>query len=147
MHVMSITVNETAKAFKVNGVIIAKRHIARSFSDTHDLDKALSKYLTIVPFLSTSFNCPETASEHVKYGAFKAKRLYAALGLNDENVVPFMLMCVAQSGEEPTVQNLIKTSPPSLNQFGVRKEDVSAPDKPSFFNGGEATAPTKPTLH
>ncbi len=118
--VMKIEINETAKAF----------------NETTGADKALAKYLTIVPFLGTSYEHTEDAPEHVKYGAFKAKRLYVALGLNEDNSVPFMLMCVAQSGADPTMDGIKASGKEALQSFG---------------EGGFAIPATptgkKPTLH
>ncbi len=95
---MAVHVEQTARAFRVNGVTLAKRHLIKTLGkDQPDLDKVLARYLVIVPFLATDFTIPEKASESVRYGAIKAKRVYDAIGLNEDSIVPFMLVFLAQA--------------------------------------------------
>lgn len=100
MEVMRIEIGQSAKAFRVNGVTVAKRHLQKTLGKDcgEDNDKMLAKYLCIVPFLDQAFTVHPESSESVKYGAYKAHRLYKALGINEDNTVPFMLMCLAQAG-------------------------------------------------
>jgi hypothetical protein len=102
MQTMMIETNETRFAFRVNGVTFAKKHLANTLGRDcqDDMSKALAKFLVIVPFLATAFEVSEHASESIKYGAAKAKRMYKALGLNEDNTVPFMLICMAQTGAD-----------------------------------------------
>lgn len=143
MNVMKISIEEGAKAFRVNGITFAKRHLVKTMAKDCDGDesKMLAKFLVIVPFLATAFQCSESASESVKYGAVKAKRMYQALNLNEDNIVPFMMVCLAQAGdlEIPQVGE-------GLREAGFYGENA----KP--FQQGEAGSnvvpfPRKPTLH
>jgi hypothetical protein len=103
---ISVEINETRKAFRVNGVTVAKRHLENTLKFNHDdPEKTLARFLVIVPFLATSFTPDERASASVKYGAAKAKRIYEAIGLNEENTIPFMLVALKQAGED--VPNVI----------------------------------------
>lgn len=101
-QIMLINIEEAAHAFRVNGVTFAKRHLVNTMAkDTNgDTSKMLAKFLVIVPFLATSFELPENASESVRYGTLKSKRLYEALKITEENTVPFMLVAMAQAGED-----------------------------------------------
>jgi hypothetical protein len=114
MQVMRIEIGESAHAFRVNGVTIAKRHLKASLPDRANEgdDKTLARYLTIVPFLHEAYVPKDDAPECIKYGAFKAKRLYKALGLTQESIAPFMLMCMSQSGDLPTADNFVETAAP-----------------------------------
>lgn len=101
MQTMHIEIEESAKAFRINGVTFAKRHLINTMTKPDDdLEKKLARFLVIVPFLATSFTPAEGASDSIKYGAIKAKRLYKALGLNEDNAMPFMLVCMQQAGAD-----------------------------------------------
>jgi hypothetical protein len=92
---ISVEINETRK-----------RHLENTLKFNHDdPEKTLARFLVIVPFLATSFTPDERASASVKYGAAKAKRIYEAIGLNEENTIPFMLVALKQAGED--VPNVI----------------------------------------
>jgi hypothetical protein len=100
MHCIEISINETPKAFRVNGVTVAKRHLEKTMGrETRDFEKMLAKFLVIVPFLHKAYEAPEGASESVQYGATKAHALYKALRLTDDAIVPFMLVCLAQAND------------------------------------------------
>lgn len=104
MQTISVEINEAAEAFRVNGVTVAKRHLRNTFPSTEGDEKRLAKYLTIVPFLHQAFTLDgKKTSESVKYGAIKAHRIYDALGLTEPAIVPFMIMCLAQAGEDISV--------------------------------------------
>jgi hypothetical protein len=141
-EVMAVAVGETRFAFRVNGVTIAKRHLFNTLARATDgrvNEKTLAKYLVIVPYLATGFTLPEKASESVKYGATKAKRLYKALNLNEENTGPFMLAFL-QLGEgniDPNEQ--VKEISRSLREAGFYPE--------RSFPSGSPTSPVKRTLH
>jgi len=99
-NVMRIYIEEGEKAFRVNGVTFAKRHLMATMTKGDDLNKKLARYLAIVPFLATAYEVNENASESIKYGAAKAKRIYKALKLTEEATIPFMLVCMARAGED-----------------------------------------------
>ena len=93
-EVMTIAVSETEFAFRVNGVTVAKRHLAATIgrSDDSVTEKTLARYLVIVPFLATAFRMPKEASESVRYGAIKAKSLFKALRITEDNTMAFMMV-------------------------------------------------------
>ena len=97
--VLHITIEEAKHAFRVNGVTVAKRHLVSTMTRGNDLHKKLARYLVLVPFLATAYEVAEDAPEGIKYGSIKAKRLYKALELNDDNQLPFMLFTMEQAGE------------------------------------------------
>src|SRR6266702_499029 len=118
-QMMAVKVEQTARAFRVNGVTLAKRHLIKTLGkDQPDLDKVLARYLVIVPFLATDFTIPEKASESVRYGAIKAKRVYDAIGLNEDSIVPFMLVFLAQTGEGDSPNEAIIKLGSDLRQAG-----------------------------
>jgi len=100
--ILRINIGESEHAFRINGVTYAKRHLLATMKKREDGDihKTLARYLTIVPFLATAYTVSENASESIKYGSIKAKRLYKALELNEENTLPFMLFAMSQAGGE-----------------------------------------------
>src|SRR5882724_9215548 len=100
--VLRINVEESEHAFRINGVTYAKRHLLATMKkrEDGDINKTLARYLVIVPFLATAYTVSENASESIKYGSIKAKRLYKALNLNEENTLPFMLCAMSQAGED-----------------------------------------------
>ncbi len=141
--VIRINIEESEHAFRINGVTYAKRHLLATMKkrEDGDLHKTLARYLTIVPFLATAYTASEDASESIKYGAIKAKRLYKALELNKENTLLFMLFAMAQAGEDIS---------------GVSDQVRKA----GFYRGGHKSgpfwdrerdennsSPVKPTLH
>jgi hypothetical protein len=141
-NVMTISINETSKAFNVNGVPFAKRHLVNTLSKNSegDLQKMLAKFLVIVPFLATSYTPHDDANESIKYGAIKAKRLYKALGITEDNTVPFMLVALAQAGEDiPGVSQ-------SIREAGFYESGEVDIKDPSFSEGRVSQA-QKPTLH
>ena len=141
-NVMTVSINETSKAFNVNGVPFAKRHLVNTLSKNSegDLQKMLAKFLVIVPFLATSYTPHENASESIKYGAIKAKRLYKALGITEDNTVPFMLVALAQAGEDiPGVSQ-------SIREAGFYESGEVDIKEPSFPEGSRPS-PAKRTLH
>lgn len=150
MQTMRIETNETRFAFRVNGVTIAKRHLEKTISQgcNGDAQKMLAKFLVIVPFLTKAFELGEKANESVKYGAIKAKRLYEALGINEDNTVPFMLVCLAQAGMDTD-----GALPDGIREIGqnLREAGFYEGAPASFQQGGrDATIipfPKKPTLH
>ena len=139
-NVIHINIEEGKKAFRVNGVTLAKRHLVATMTKGDDLDKKLARYLAIVPFLATAFEVNENASESIKYGAIKAKRLYKALELTEEATIPFMLVCMAQAGEDARRLGL------QVRQAGF---DESGKYIRPFQSGErkENSFPQKPTLH
>ncbi len=126
-NVMCIQMEQSEKAFRVNGVTLAKRHLLNTLGKdcNGDVDKALAKFFVIVPFLSEAFECPERASASVKYGAFKAKRLYKALGINEENTVPFMLMALSMAGDMPDIETLRHMGPEVARSFPQGDRDAT----------------------
>ena len=128
--VMRINIEESEHAFRVNGVTYAKRHLLATMKKREDGDirKKLARYLTIVPFLATAYTVSEDASESIKYGSIKAKRLYKALELNEENTLPFMLFAMSQAGG--FYEGGHKSGP-----FWERERDENN------------SSPVKPTLH
>ena len=89
---------------RVNGVALEKRHIAAMFPATKDQEKALAKYLAIVPFLTEMgdhFRESHQLSECATYGLDMAPALYKALGITEETTIPFMLVCFEVCGESP----------------------------------------------
>jgi hypothetical protein len=141
-EVMAITVGETQHAFRVNGVTVAKRHLASLSEGGKINDKVLAKYLVIVPYLATGFHMPEKASESVKYGVEKAKRLYKVLGINEDNTIPFMMIFIqiSENGDKVNSPNdLIRELSQQLRRAGFYGD-------PSFLEG-ERQSPAKRTLH
>lgn len=108
----------------------------------HDdtLEKKLARFLAIVSFLATRFTPDERATDSIKYGAFKAKRLYKALGINEDNTLPFMLVCMQQAGAD--VSSIGK----EMREAGFGE---SGEFKSPFQKGEqeETLFPRKPTLH
>lgn len=88
---MDIRIEEASKAFRVNGVTIAKRHLAKTFPKGDDMSKRLARFLVIVPFLATAYQVSPESSPSIRYTAWKAKRVYEALGIDEDTTVPFML--------------------------------------------------------
>jgi hypothetical protein len=137
MPMIAIHVEEGDKAFRVNGVTLAKRHLKATLGkNTDDMDKVLAKYLTIVPFLHKSYEVPHDASESIKYGAAKAHRLWKAIGLEDDAIVPFMLAMMTKSGDDP--EKMVRDIGKTLRENGFYRE--------GFPTGDEGSA-RKPTLH
>lgn len=141
MQTMHIEIEEGAKAFRVNGVTIAKRHLEATLPKHDDtLEKKLARFLAIVPFLATSYTPADGASESIKYGTVKAKRLYKALGINEDNTVPFMMVCMSQAGAD-------------ISEIGKELRESGLYDGGKYtrpFREGEqdeSLFPTKPTLH
>src|SRR6266702_7523110 len=125
-QMMAVHVEQTARAFRVNGVTLAKRHLIKTLGkDQPDLDKVLAKYLVIVPFLATGFEIPKEASESVKYGAIKAKRIFDAIGLDEDSIVPFMLVFLAQTGEGDSPNEAIDGISHNLRQAGFYGKPAS----------------------
>ena len=155
MQTMRIEINEMAKAFRVNGVTFAKRHLASTIGkDCGDnYERMLAKFLVIVPFLAEAFQCPDNASESVKYGAYKAKRLHKALGINSDNKIGFMLMALSQAelGTDPDENGMvpgIKALGQELRENGFYGDRANVP----FQQGKRQDAtilpfPGKRTLH
>lgn len=138
MQTMHIEIEEGAKAFRVNGVTIAKRHLVATLPKHDDtLDKKLARFLAIVPFLATRYTPDERANESIKYGAVKAKRLYKALGINEDNTVPFMMVCMSQAGAD------IEAIGEELRSAGIYEEGTNK----SPFREGEQRVFPKRTLH
>ncbi len=145
--VLRINIEESQHAFRVNGVTYAKRHLLATMKKRKDgdLHKTLARYLTIVPFLATAYTVSEDASDSIKYGAIKAKRLYKALELNEENTLPFMLFAMSQAGED------IRGVGDQVRKAGFYEEGKFVP----FQEGGGSTGihsqsslpSRKPTLH
>lgn len=141
MQSMHIQIEEGAKAFRVNGVTFAKRHLEATLPKHDDtLEKKLARFLAIVPFLATRFTPDERATDSIKYGAFKAKRLYKALGINEDNTLPFMLVCMEQAGTD------ISHIGQELRESGIYE---TGEFKDPFQEGEqeETLFPRKPTLH
>jgi len=141
VYVINISIEEGEKAFRVNGVTFAKRHLLATMTKGDDLAKKLARYLAIVPFLATAFEVNENASESIKYGAIKAKRLYKALELTEEATLPFMLVCMAQAGED-------------VRSIGLQVKEAGFDENGKYirpFQSGERdennSFPQKPTLH
>lgn len=146
MQTMHIEISEAEHAFRINGVTFAKRHLINTMAeDTNgDQHKMLAKFLVIVPFLATAYTPSKTAPESIKYGAVKAKRLYEALGINEDNTVPFMLVALEQAESD------IKSIGQNVREAGFYENGkVEIP----FREGGstETFSPSsprsKPTLH
>ena len=141
--VMHVNIEESEHAFRVNGVTYAKRHLLATMKKREDGDihKPLARYLVIVPFLATAYTVAEDAPESIKYCAIKAKRLYEALELSEDNTVPFMLFAMSQAGE-------------NIEEIGAQVR------KAGFYERGtindpfwdrerdeDNSSPVKPTLH
>lgn len=135
MQVMQISIEESTHAFRVNGVTLAKRHLKASMPKGDDDEKRLARYLTIVPFLHEAYVPRQDAPESIKYGAYKAHRLYEALGLNHDIVAPFMLMCLTQAGDLPTSDNFAETAAP----FQQREQDPQSNVIPFPIQGRKVT--------
>ena len=141
--VLRINIEESEHAFRVNGVTYAKRHLLATMKKREDGDihKTLARYLTIVPFLATAYTVSENASESIKYGSIKAKRLYKALELNEDNTLPFMLFSMSQAGEDISgVSDQVRKAGfydggHKSGPFGIGERDESN------------SSPVKPTLH
>ncbi len=139
-NVMRIYIEEGEKAFRVNGVTLAKRHLVATMTKGDDLEKKLARYLAIVPFLATAYEVNNNASESIKYGAIKAKRIYKALKLTEEATIPFMLVCMAQAGEDVRSIGLeikqagFEESGKYIHPFqsGERKENLFPGNKPTL---------------
>src|SRR4051812_7003631 len=92
MTTKQVYITETDHAFRINGVTVAKRHLAKVLGRASpDIEKVLLKYLVIVPHLANEFKLEDQkVSQSVRYGVIKAKRLYKALELDDDSEVAFM---------------------------------------------------------
>lgn len=101
---IKISVHESKEAFTVNGVEVPKAIVLALFPDTPDAEKALAKYLSIVPFLhekAEHFHSHHELSENAKWGVDKSHELVAALKLPEEAYIPFMMACMAQAESDP----------------------------------------------
>ena len=129
MQVMQVETSETKHAFRVNGITLAKRHLMATLGKDCDEmgDKVLYKFLTIVPFLHKSYQVNSEASESIKYGAAKAHRVWEALKLTEDAIVPFMLVMMAQSGGGDDPRETVKAMGQQLREAG-------------FYEGGKATS-------
>jgi hypothetical protein len=100
---IKIKVEETEKEFKVNGVVLEKEHLLAVFPGD-DAEKALAKYLCIVPFLhekAEHFHKHHKLGEHAKWGVDKSHEVLKAIGVPEEAYIPFMLACMAQAETDP----------------------------------------------
>ncbi len=115
-HVMKIDISEAKHSFRVNKITLAKRHLRSVFPKETDKpdDKILAMYLTVVPAVKDIEPHPNQ-SEGVRYGIIKARKLVLALGLNEDNTVPFII---------------------------AMRSQVEEGDKNPFHEGQEAKAPT-----
>ena len=141
--VMRINIEEGEHAFRINGVTYAKRHLLATMkkSEDGDLHKTLARYLVIVPFLATAYTVSEKASESIKYGAIKAKRLYKALELNEDNTLPFMLFAMSQAGDSiEDVDNQVRKA--GLYKGGHKSGPFWERERDETNS-----SPVKPTLH
>ena len=151
MHVMQVETSETRHAFRVNGVTLAKRHLMATLGKDCDEmgDKVLYKFLTIVPFLHKAYQVNPDAPESIKYGAAKAHRVWEALKLTEDAIVPFMLVCMAQSGGGDDIPGTVHSMGQQLREAGFYEGG-----KPVSFRQGERQTATilpfpgkRPTLH
>jgi len=141
-EVMTIAVNETKFAFRVNGVTVAKRHLAATIGKgEHITEKVLARYLVIVPFLATAFRMPNGASESVRYGATKAKSLFKALRITEDNTMAFMMVFLRLADDEAdSPQEAISAVSQRMRDGGLYT------GKSGSFPTGERQSPRK-TLH
>ena len=99
---MNIHIKEHKYAMRINGVTVSKFHLAASFAESQSAKEAVYKYLTLVPFLAEKVEVmAERLKGPSKYLTLKAKRIYDAIGLNNNNCVPFMLVCLEKAGDLP----------------------------------------------
>jgi len=141
-NIIHISIEEGEKAFRINGVTLAKRHLLATMTKGDDLEKKLARYLAIVPFLATAYEVKDNAPESIKYGAAKAKRLYKALELTEEATLPFMLVCMAQAGED--VRSIgLQVKEAGFDESGkyIRPFQSGEQEENLLFPGN------KPTLH
>lgn len=97
---MSLTISETRKVVNINGVTVAKKHLAACHPKAKSCEEAVFKYLTIVPFLSEKFEeLKDSLKDHTLYCAIKAKRIHKTLNLDSEATIPFMAMCMEKAGD------------------------------------------------
>lgn len=86
-------------AWRWNSVIIIAL-----FPGTPDKEKALAKYMAIVPFLADMgdhFRAHHKLGESAAYGLDMAPKLVEALGITEENTIAFMMVCFSQAEESP----------------------------------------------
>lgn len=124
MQIIMIEVDEAEKCFRVNGVTIAKRHLGVLFPN-EEMPKALAKYLALVPILASrranGLN-DNGELEATKYGAVKSTRVFEALALPADAVVPFMTVCAQQAmGDGVPVAS--KQSSPRVTRYGGKDDN------------------------
>ena len=98
MPVMCIECNETPKAFRVNGVTFSKRKLAEFFPQWESNTETFWRYLLMMPFFAETKEVSEAPTKVGAYAIFKAKRMQKAIGIYNEAIPAFMIMC-AQMGK------------------------------------------------
>lgn len=141
--VIAINVQETPHAYRVNGVTVAKRHLQKAFpARAHETEKLLWTYLVIVPFLHEAYNVPVKAAEHIKYCSVKAHRVFHALNLPNEAILPFMIVALKSAGD---------MNDEEMNQMGIGQfANLTDAFAPSNRDGADNVVPfpgSKKTLH
>lgn len=149
-NVIAMEVNTTRKAFRINGVTFAKSRLGEIFPG-HDIDDEATfcRYLTVVPFLNQKFGEEDYTSPTAKYAIVKAKRIWQALGIDqDEGTVAFMLIMMSKASngtvdDIDSANDLVRDIANELRKTipGSGKDDCTCP---RCVARREAE---KPTLH
>lgn len=156
MTTMKIETNETPKAFRVNGVTVAKRHLRTIFDGDIKDETRLHMLLTTVPStylsgaaefiiqLGEKVKDRKRGSDSVGYAARKVLRLWTALKLTPGVAEAFTNVAKELAG--PEAQKFAKSKEAEIKQ---RMAELA--DKPDFVGDADGNNviqfPKKPTLH
>lgn len=155
MHTMKIEANETAKAFRINGVTLAKRHLRDLFAGDDIQDNTrLGMFLATVPDTYIT-GAAEFMIEHAKpkssvyYAAKKVLRLWAALKLTPGIAKPFQMFALELGGADVIqkhvarrVREAVKDNPGLAKHF-----NLGTPPRAETGGDNVIQFPGKPTVH
>lgn len=99
---IKIEMEHKEDCFVVNGVTLEKSNLAAVFPG--DPEKALAKYLCIVPFLhekAEHFRKHHALSPAAAWGIDKASEVLKAINLPEEAYIPWMMALMAQAETDP----------------------------------------------
>src|SRR5271168_1370614 len=104
-EVMKIEIEETEISYRVCGIDLDKSHLENLFPG--EGYNALAKYLCVAPFLNDRaehFRLYHELTDSAVWALAKAPDIVHAIGIDETNMVPFMMMCMAQAGVEDAAE-------------------------------------------
>ena len=87
---LKMAINETPKAFNVNGITFSKKRLAELFPGWGCDIKTFYRLMIIMPFFATQKKVEEAPTSTGKYAIAKSKRIYETIGLDEGSLLPFM---------------------------------------------------------